>query len=48
MAETRDKVKTVKVNSDLHAELKAKAAKEKKPLEVVVDETLKKGLKGTN
>ncbi len=36
--------KTVKVDSDLHAELKIIAAKEKKTLEVVVEETLKKGL----
>ena len=36
--------KTVKVAPDVHKELKKKAADEGKPLEVVIDETLKKGM----
>lgn len=48
MANTSDKKALVKVDREIHKELKVRAAKEGKKLEQVIEETLKKGLKDNN
>ncbi len=48
MASEPRKTTTIKVDKDLHRELKIKAAKEDRKLEEVVEEALRKSLEKSN